>query len=131
MTTDEIKQLNESGYYNEWEQGIFVQPNHIPVSIKEPVVYMRWNSHGRTGGSCWNDNPSYPYTNDVPNFEALTAVCIYLYPEITGQQLVMINSLVTEDDGGYDLEYYGNGTDYTVKYILLSKVEELIEQFKK
>ena len=103
-------------------------------STKNEIIYLKTKNYDGLyyySFGCWNDNPSYPYTNDVPNFEALTAVCTYLYPEITGQQLVMINSLVTEDDGGYDLEYYGNSTDYTVKYILLSKVEELIEQFKK
>lgn len=35
--------LNEEGFY---DQGIFREPQNIPTKIKEPVVYMRWNSGG-------------------------------------------------------------------------------------
>lgn len=130
MTQKEITDLNNSRQYNTWDQGIFLQPNHIPVDIKEHVVYMRWNNDGYAGGNCWNDNEPEYYQNEEPEFEALNAVCFYLNPHITEQHIKMIKSVSIEDDGGYDREYYGNATNYKVRYILLSKVETLVQALK-
>lgn len=130
MSPEEIKELNDSNQYDTWNQGVFVQPNHIPVAVKEPVVYMRWNSHGYSGGSCWDDSDPQPYENSVPDFEALHVVCKYLNPDITLSEIKMIESLCIEDEGGYDHEYYGNETNYTMKYILLSDVEKWINKLK-
>jgi len=61
MTQEQIEKVNSLAP-NEWgenEQGVFVQPSHIPVHIKEPVIYMRWLSSGYSGGSCWKDKTNF------------------------------------------------------------------------
>lgn len=132
MTTDEIKELNESGGFDTWEQGIFVQPNHIPVSVKEPVVYMRWNDHGTAGGSCWSESSDdlYDYEGDRPEFTILIKVCKYLYPNITPAQIRQVEALL-EDEGDYDDgDYYGNSTHYKTEWVKLSDVENFINKIK-
>lgn len=133
MTTEEIKALNASGKYDTWEQGIFTEPNHIPTTVKEPVVFMRWNAFGTRGGSCWMESSDEleDYYNDRPTFDALIATCKYLYPGITDKEIRMIEGLATEEDGGYDHEYYGNATNYKVEWVRLSEVEKWIDIFKK
>lgn len=129
MTQEEIKHLNDSGKYDTWNQGIFIQPNHIPIAIKDPVVYMRWDSWGYSGGNCWGDEPE-EYENDEPEFDVLYEVCKYLNPNISQNEINMIHALSVVDDGGEDDEYYGNATYYKVRYVPLSVVEKWVENFK-
>ena len=47
MTKEEIIEINSKCPDN---QGIFVQPSMIPVDIKEPVIYCRYETGGVFGG---------------------------------------------------------------------------------
>jgi hypothetical protein len=125
MDKETIKKINDKCPY---EQGIFVEPYGIPVHIKEPVIYMRKDIGGMSGGSCWGTEPE-PYINtETVEFEVLDLVLMELKPNITYLQYKMVNKLIhTNNETQY--EYYGNSTDYEIKYIILSELEKLLETF--
>jgi len=127
MTSEQIKKVNSLAptEWQENEQGIFTQPAHIPVYIKEPVIYMRWVSSGYSGGSCWDDsNPEY-FENDKPKFEVLDLVLKEIAPNITYLQYKDIEKLI-HTNSEVEYEYYGNSEEFSVEYIILSELEELL-----
>lgn len=126
MTEELIKKMNEDSSY---DQGIFREPYGIPVKIKEPVVYLRYEIGGYSGGSCWDDSNPQPYSlSEVPNWDVLDTVINELKPNITYMQFKAIERLVhTNEETEY--EYYGNSTEWMVKYIILSELETLLSTF--
>jgi len=124
MTQEEIKEINAKCPYN---QGIFVEPSMIPVHIKEPVIYCRYETGGYSGGSCWDDSDPQPYYNDVPKdrFKVLELVLEKLKPNITYLQYKKIESMI-HDNEETEHEYYGNQTDWKVEYIVLSELEAFL-----
>jgi len=54
-----IKLVNSKCPY---DQGIYSEPNYVPIHIKEPVVYMRYTTGGVSGGSCWDESDPRPYS---------------------------------------------------------------------
>ena len=129
MDLDLIKSINKKCPYN---QGIFKQPNGIPVSVKEHVVYCRYETGGYSGGSCWDDSDPQPYVEDVPKdrFKVLDIVLEELFPDIKYLQYKQIEELI-KDNEDTEMEYYGNSTDWKCEYIVLSELESLIEGWKK
>lgn len=126
MTKEQIEKINKECPY---EQGIFVEPYGIPVHIKEPVVYMRCETGGVSGGSCWDSSNPQPYTSDEPKpkFKVLDLVLRELKPDLTYLQFREIEDLVhTNEETEY--EYYGNSTDYRIEYIILSELEAALER---
>lgn len=132
LTEEQIKKINSLSP-NEWqtnEQGVFVEPYGIPVHIKEPVVYMRYDSGGVSGGSCWESSNPRRYTNDdVPKFKVLDLVLQELMPNISYLQFKEIEELIKETSDT-DYEYYGNSTDYEIRYIVLSELINKLKSFK-
>ena len=119
--------LNEEGFY---DQGIFREPQNIPTNIKEPVVYMRWNSGGVSGGSCWDySNPHHYEGDEKPEFKALDYLLEEILPNISYLTYKKISGIVNNvdytDDG-----YYGNRDYYEIEYILVSELLELINYEK-
>lgn len=111
-------------------QGVFFQPNGVPVRIKELVVYTRYETGGYRGGSCWDSSDPQPYSEEPPKdkFKVLDLVLKELMPNITYLQFKEIDSLIhTEEES--ENEYYGNCTDYKVEYIILSELYKLLETF--
>ena len=122
MDADLIKQINEKCPY---EQGIFTEPYGVEF-IKEPVVYMRYESGGFSGGNCWDSTkPRHYVNNDIPNFEVLDLVLQELMPSVSYLQFKQISKLEHSTEQN-EWEYYGNSTEYEIKYIILSELEELI-----
>jgi len=133
LTSEEIKEIN-SVAPNDWyrnEQGIFIQPNGIPVSIKTPVVYMRWRTGGISGGSCWDSSNPQRYTEDEgePEFKILDLVLEKLMPNISYLQYKKISDLIHTNDET-EWEYYGNCTDFEIKYIVLDELIKLLKSFQ-
>jgi len=126
FTLEEIKELNK-GYGR--DEGIFLQPTNIPATIKTHVIYMRYSDGGMTGGNCWNDDAPHHYSNDDrPDFDILNDVLERVAPALTYLQYRKVEKLI-EDGWGYsEWEYYGNSTDYAVKFIVLDKLEELLKE---
>jgi len=119
LTKSDIEEIN-----NECpsEQGVFVEPNGIPNSIKEPVVYMRWETGGVRGGGYHSDSNPRPYKNDEPKpkFKALDLVLKKLKPTITYLEFREIEGLIQSSETDDYGDYYGNKTDYAVEFIILS-----------
>lgn len=123
LSPADIKEINDACPS---EQGVFKEPYGIPVSIKQHVVYMRWTTGGVDGGSCWGTEHYNKNSEPKPKFKVLDLVLKKLKPDISFLQFREIEELVQTD--GYDNdEYYGNSTEYSVEYIILS---ELISKLK-
>ena len=128
LTKEQIEEINSKVPYG---QGIFKEPYGIPNHIKELVIYTKWTSGGRPG-SCWDDEDTIneDYTQDRPNdaFKVLDLVLQILKPNITFLQYKEIQNLVdsnTETDYGY----YGDYTEDTIEWIVLSDLYKLLNQF--
>lgn len=129
LTKEQIDKINEEAP-NDWyenEQGIFTEPYGIPTHIKESVIYQRINTGGVSGGSCWDDsNPQYYSKDSNYPFIILDLVLKELIPNISYLQFKEIESLIhTNNETEY--EYYGNSTEWEIKYVILS---ELIDKLK-
>jgi len=123
MTQELISEINKLCPY---EQGIFVQPYGIPVLIKEPVAYYRYEIGGEHGGNCWGDSPTN-YSNDTPQdrMMVLDLILERIKPNITYLQFKKIESLIHTNEETQH-EYYGNSTDYKIEYIILSELEKYL-----
>ncbi len=113
-----------------YNQGIFIQPYGIPIHIKGPVIYCRYETGGMTGGSCWG-NEAYHY-NEIPpenRMQVLDIILKELLPKISYLQYKQIERLI-HNNTETDCEYYGNSTEWMIEYIILSELEKLIEEFK-
>lgn len=126
MDKELIQKINKECPY---DQGIFSEGYGIPVHIKEPCIYSRWETGGMTGGSCWGTE-AHSYSEDVPKnrFEVLDIVLKTVAPSITYLQYKDIEKL-WHDNNDSQHEYYGNSTDYHIDYMILSDLEKLIESF--
>lgn len=126
MTKEEIKEINDKCPYN---QGIFVQPSMIPVDIKEPVIYCRYETGGVSGGSCWDSSNPQRYVNEPPEdrFKVLDLVLEKLKPNITYLQYKKIEKMVKNNEET-ETKYYGNSTDWMVEYIILSELEAFLNE---
>ena len=108
------------------EQGIFSQPYGIPDKIKSPVIYMRWETGGVSGGSCWDSSDPQPYEiSETPEFEALDITIKELAPNISYLMYRKIEKLI-KDSTITEWEYYGNCTDFGIKYIVLDDLLRLL-----
>jgi len=128
ITKSQIEEINRECPY---EQGIFREPWGIPVHIKEPVVYMRWETGGMTGGSCWSEDEPHPYTRHEPKpkFKVLDIILKKFKPNISYLEFREIEELIhTNHETQY--EYYGNSEDYEIEYIILSELLEKLESFE-
>lgn len=123
ITEEFIKEINKEAPY---DQGIFKEGYGIPIHIKEPCIYSRWETGGYTGGNCWGDE-AHRYDNDIPKdkHEILDLILSKLRPDITALQLKNAHKLWDENtDTTY--EYYGNSRDWTVNFIKVSDLEAFL-----
>ncbi len=128
LTQSQIEEINKECPYG---QGVFREPFGIPNDIKELVVYTKWESGGRPG-SCWDDEDTVndDYTLDRPSdaFKVLDLTLKVLKPSVTFLQFKEIQNLInsnTETDYGY----YGDYTEDTIEWIILSDLCELLDKF--
>lgn len=131
LTKEQIVKINKLSPM-EWqknEQGVFIEPWGIPNHIKEPVIYMRWETGGVSGGSCWESSNPQSYTSNKgkPKFECVDLVLKELFPNISFLQFREIEKLI-QSSQKTEWEYYGNSTDFEIEFIVLS---ELISKLKK
>lgn len=103
------------------QQGIFTEPIGIPDKIKEPVIYMRWETGGVSGGSCWESSNPQPYhnTEPKPKFKVLDLVLKKLKPDLTFLEFREVEELVKSSEKT-EWKYYGNCTEYGIEFIILS-----------
>jgi hypothetical protein len=123
LTQEDINEINKTvGDY--WNEGVFREPNYIPVHIKEHVIYMRWVKSGYAGGSCYDTNAEY-FERNKPEFTVLDLVLKKVCPNISYLQYREVERLIhTNEETEY--EYYGNSDDIEVNYIILSDLYKLL-----
>lgn len=123
LTKEQIDRINKAApmKWQENEQGIFTQPWGIPDDIKEPVIYMRWEKGGVNGGSYDDSSNPQPYVCEggEPKFDVLDLTLKELCPHITYLQFREIENLIKSNEKT-EWEYYGNRTDFGIKFIVLS-----------
>lgn len=117
-------QLNTEGL---WDQGIFCEPNGIPVHIKEPVLYTRYSTGGYRGGTCWDDSYPHPYTEEPPKdkWKVLDVFLKKVCPDINYLLYKEIEKCIHTNEET-EHEYYGNSTDWVVEYIKMSDILRII-----
>lgn len=117
LIEDQIEAINKKCPYN---QGVFKEPFGIPNHIKEPVIYTRWESGG-LGGSCWDDentvNEPYERSRPANAYEVLGLVLEIVKPDVTFLQM---RKIVWNDNTKTDYGYYGDYTEETIEWIVLS-----------
>lgn len=124
LTDKDIAEINSQ--VDQCNEGIFIQPNDIPIHIKEHVIYTRWETGGVSGGSCWSSSNPQSYENkDKPKFSVLDLVLKKIQPEITYLKYKEVEKLIKVESRTKH-EYYGNCTDYEVEYIILSELYKLL-----
>ena len=126
LTNEQIIEINDKAPY---DQGIFIEPYGCD-GIKEHVVYMRWETGGISGGSCWESSNPMPYNSHKPKprFVVLTQVIKVLKPDLTFIEYEEIKDMVVSTDKT-DWGYYGNSTDYGIEYIKLKELISKLEEF--
>ena len=125
MNTETIKEINEKCPY---DQGIHKQPWGIPDNIQEYVIYSRYVVGGHRGGSCWGD-VARPFSEKEPDdsLKVLDITLETLAPSLTFLHYRRVLELVNcSEDSQW--EYYGNSTDWEIKYVILSELEVLLKE---
>ena len=141
MKEEDIKEINEKCLYKDLYksyEGILNEPQGIPTNIKELVVYMRWKSEDWYG----EDSNLQVEEFDPPEFTVVELIIKKLYPdyfenlkrEHRGYEDSVYDELKSEIDiityGAYEedsKDYYGNGDNYEMRYIVLSELENLLK----
>jgi len=100
------------------------------VKKDEYVIYKRWESHGYSGGNCWNDNSASYYSGDSePKFDALDKILEIICPKITYLQYKKLTEIIIKDEHT-EYEYYGNSTTYGYEYVYLSDLLKWVRSSK-
>lgn len=123
LTSKDIIEINGK-VLDSWNEGVFTEPSYIPIAVKEPVVYMRWVSSGASGGDCWGDEAEY-FTGDKPKFNVLELTLEKIKPGLTYLEFKKVEGAI-ESNFESNYEYYGNYDDYSIEWITLSKIYEIL-----
>jgi hypothetical protein len=92
------------------------------------VLGKRWITGGECGGSCWG-TPLEPRIPELePEFSALTSILMVFAPQITFLQYQKIIEFIDITDDS-EIEYYGNYTNYTCKYIRIEDLYNLLKEW--
>lgn len=84
-------------------------------------IWMVHETGGVSGGSCWDSSDPQEYINneEMPEFVAFDAVLTKLVPNLPYLHYKVICSQFVKELDYVDNEYYGNHTDYEIKYVSL------------
>lgn len=125
LTQKQIDELNKLS--PDYESGIYKEPYGIDTFEKRYVLYHRQNTGGYSGGSCWDDSNPRPYEVDYNDEFPILDIFLEKYaPNVTYLEYKKIQKLI-QDNNETEYEYYGNRTDYRVRWIVL---EDLINLLK-
>lgn len=128
MTLEEFKELTKDSW-NTVDMDRYVYHSRFSKKEREEdnkdVILVSWSTGGYKGGSCWGGKAE-PYTSDEkePDFP-IEDILEKVAPQITFLKYRTLskeidNDIVTLE---YTLDdYYGNSTDYKVKFILIDSL---------
>jgi hypothetical protein len=130
LTQSQIDEINSKCPYDLYNhaEGIFKEPYGIPISIKDYVIYCKYEIGGYIGGSCWDSSNAQPYTKDEPQnkMQVLDLVLKELLPNITYLQFKGIERL-KHTNIETECEYYGNSTEYEIEYFILEDLYNYLD----
>lgn len=131
MTQEQINKINSDPSIDSWYEGIFKEPYKIPNDVKELVVYQRYEIGGAQGGNCWGGE-AVAFTNrETREFSRiLDVVMLELWPDIPHLLYSKLLRMVNESTDS-EWEYYGNYSDYVIRYLPVSVIEEFIKEHRK
>jgi hypothetical protein len=105
---------------------VFIEPFGCD-GMKEHIIYMRWETGGITGGSCWGTKHHHREGQAKPRFKVLDLVLKEIKPNLTFLEYREIEDLINSDSGRDHSDYYGNYYEYGFEYIPLAKLYEKLE----
>lgn len=133
LTKEIIDTINAKLYKDlgDSEQGIYLQPYMIPNNVKGLVLYQRYETGGVSGGSCWDSSNPQPYYNrdSMPPFKVLDETLRVIAPTLTYLQYKEIEELIVSSEET-EYEYYGNCTEYQIKYVEVDSLMRMLNHFK-
>lgn len=131
-------QYSQYGSYNrfdtvEFSQGKPIDLTGIAKQFREkPYLFVKYETGGVAGGSCWDSSDPQPYSIDEEDleddFDVLDEFLTENAPNLTFLQYRETVKQFIHTDSYSENEYYGNCTDFGVKYVVLT---ELIPHLKK
>ena len=94
---------------------------HYDENFELSFIWLVHETGGVRGGSCWDSSDPQEYINNekMPEFVAFDEVLNIVYPDISHLQYKAICSQFVKEIDYRDGEYYGNYTDYEIKYVSL------------
>ena len=112
----EMSGLVAKDYYNNTFKN-----QHYDENFESNFIWMVHETGGVRGGSCWDSSDPHEYINneEMPEFVAFDEVLNIVYPDISHLQYNVIWSEFVKEIDYRDCEYYGNYTDYEIKYVSL------------
>lgn len=143
MTFEEFVELHQYAYrqedgkytkgntfsYNlpQFDQYTYQNKGKTALNKKDnPVIFWIENCSGAEGGN-WRGGKPKGYTHNIGfNYKELKDFLRVYYPNLTLTKYWEIEKLIQTDEYT-EYEYYGNYSDYIIKYIELKKLYELLE----
>ena len=129
MTLDDFLR-RALGVLNDYEQVMRHLPPGFgqitrPASADGPFIYVRVETGGYSGGSCWDDSDPQPYETyeTLPtDFPVLDGLVRGIRPNLTDTERNFMYLELVVEESYTESEYYGNSTDYMYKYVDLQKL---------
>ena len=101
-------------------------PNgYFDIDKSKYPISVYWLTGGQTGGSCWDEGPHVYHSRTgtpEPEFEALDRILEELCPDIKFLQYKNIYNQVVKTTTMEDGDYYGNTSNYGIKYCYLEEL---------
>ena len=112
----EMSGLVAKDYYNNTFKN-----QHYDENFELNFIWMVHETGCVRGGSCWDSSDPQEYINNekMPEFVAVDEVLNKVCPDISHLQYNAIWSEFVKEIDYRDGEYYGNYTDYEIKYVSL------------
>ena len=124
LTKEQIAELNKLS--PTYESGIYKEPHGIDTIEKRYVLYHRQHTGGYSGGNCWNNDEARYYEEKYNDDFPILDIFLEKYaPNITYLQYKKVIALM-KDNNEREYEYYGNSTDYRIRWIVLDELIELL-----
>lgn len=94
---------------------------HKNENFELNFIWLVHETGGVRGGSCWDSSDPHEYINneEMPEFVAFDEVLNKVCPDISHLHYKVICSQFVKELDYTDHEYYGNHTDYEIKYVSL------------
>ena len=104
--------------------------NAKKLDVLNNFIYLKHETGGVSGGSCWDESNPQPYHNSepMPEFDALYSILEKINPQMPFLQVRKILNTLVKSCYYVDREYYGNSTTYLIKYVNLKDLHKFLTE---